>query len=234
MALIVAIVRRGARCPTPDPARPSRRVARHRQRRPLALRAGDGALGMRTKLEVKVLYESLLEEIVSRRQLHEDERTATPLAPKFGRRGGVDDPGSYAWQLASVRSCGMEALDEPQHRTKVKLRKAFEVWVSVPSYVTPDIQSRPRGSGDGRSGTLRVLTQGELPGSRTVWRVERRRRLERDVRDRGDKACSHDIRVGGKKATTTHRCLGNEREKSDHPITVRKPGNSGGAKGVTT
>ena len=52
----------------------------------------------------------------------------------------------------------MEALGEPQHRTKVKLRKAFEVWVSVPSNVTPDIQSRPRGTGDGGGGTLCVLT----------------------------------------------------------------------------
>jgi hypothetical protein len=188
---------------------------------------------MYSKLEVKVLYESQLEEIVSRRQLHEAERGAALSAPFTGWRGDGVDPGSHAWRRAPARSCGMEALDEPQHRTKVKLRKAIEVWVNVPSNVTPSIQSRPGGTGDGGGGTLRVLTQGDLPRSRMVWQAERRRRLERGARDRGNLPVASAIRVGGKKETTTQRSLGNEREKSDHLIVALKPGNAGGAKGVT-
>lgn len=56
----------------------------------------------------------------------------------------------------------MEALDEPQHRTKVKLRKAFDAWVNALSSVTPDFQSWHRGIGDGCGGTLCALTRGDL------------------------------------------------------------------------
>lgn len=157
------------------------------------------APGMYTELEVKVLYGTLLEVTMSRRQLHEAERRT---GDRRQRRSSVSRDAASA--RASARSCGMEALDEPQHRTKVKLRKAFGVWVSVPANATPDIQTRPRGIGDGRGGTLCVLTQGDLYES--TW-------------------CG---RRGG----------GNDDppmpvEKSDHPVVVLKPGNAGGAKGVT-
>ena len=56
----------------------------------------------------------------------------------------------------------MEALDAAQHRTKVKLRKAAEVWVSTLSSVTPGIQTRPRGRGDECGAKLCVRTRGEL------------------------------------------------------------------------
>ena len=59
----------------------------------------------------------------------------------------------------------MEAGDEPQHRTKVKPRKAGLVWVSVPVNTTPDIQPRQDGNEDGSGGTLLTLTQGDLRGS---------------------------------------------------------------------
>lgn len=98
----------------------------------------------------------------------------------------------------------MEALDEPQHRAKAKLRKALGVWVSVPSNATPDIQTRPRGTGDGGGGTLCVLTQGDLHES-----------APRGRREGGNDDPPMPV------------------EKSDHPIVVMKPGNSGGAKGVT-
>jgi hypothetical protein len=98
----------------------------------------------------------------------------------------------------------MEALDAPQHRAKAKLRKAVDAWVSVPSNVTPNIQSRHRGTGVGGGGKLCVLTRGEFLRSARA--------------------------VGGEEETTTRRC---HQEKSDHPIVVTKPGNAGGAKEVT-
>ena len=99
----------------------------------------------------------------------------------------------------------MEALDAAQHRAKAKLRKATWTWVSMPPNATPDIQSRSGGIGDGCGVKLRVLTRGELYWSASA--------------------------VGGEEATTTHRC---HVEKSDHLIVVMKPGNAGGAKGVTS
>ena len=98
----------------------------------------------------------------------------------------------------------MEALDAPQHRAKAKLRKAVETWVSVPSNVTPNIQSRSRGTGDGGGGKLCVLTQGDLHQSAPCGKRE-----------------------GGNDDPLMLV------EKSDHPIVVLKPGNAGGAKGVT-
>jgi len=99
----------------------------------------------------------------------------------------------------------MEALDAAQHRAKAKLRKAIEVWVSVPSNVTPHIQSRPRSTEAGGGAKLCVLTRGDLHGPAQA--------------------------VGGKEATMTHQRL--QVEKSDHLVVVMKPGNAGGAKGVT-
>ncbi len=59
----------------------------------------------------------------------------------------------------------MEARDEAQHRTKVKPRKAGLVRVSVPSRMTPNIQSRQDGIEDGGGVTLLTLTRGDLRGS---------------------------------------------------------------------
>lgn len=172
---------------------------------------------------------------MSQRQLHEAERGVgsgmcyMPLAARIRDaktlRSGV-----------SARSCGMEARDEPQRRAKAKLRKAIETWVSVHLNATPYIQSRSRGSGDGEGGTPDALTRGDLSRSwcRKVWLdAEQRRSSERRARDCGVWPGATRDQVGGKKATTTHRCLGNEREKSDHSVVALKPGNAGGAKGVT-
>ena len=137
---------------------------------------------------------------MSRRQLHEAERG---VVSRRRRRVAVliRDAASAR---TTVRSCGMEGLDEPQHRAQAKLRKAFGVWVSVPSNVTPDIQSRPRGIGDGGGGTLCVLTRGDLHRSAASGR-----------------------RGGGNDDPTMPV------EKSDHLTVALKPGNAGGAKGVT-
>ena len=93
---------------------------------------------------VEVPYRPLLEGTVSQRQLHEV---------------------LHRLRVFPARACGVEARDEPQHRTKVKPRKAYLTWVSVPPNATPDFQSRQVGSEDGSGGTLRVLTRGDLHGS---------------------------------------------------------------------
>ena len=103
----------------------------------------------------------------------------------------------------AVRSCGMEARGEPQHRTQVKPRKAGPAWVSVLRSATPDIQPRRDGIGDGGGGTLFVLTLGDLHGSASSGR-----------------------RQGGNDELLMSA------EKSDHPIRALSPGNAGGAKGV--
>ncbi len=105
---------------------------------------------------------------------------------------------------SSARSCEMEALDQLQHRAKAKLRKAVRAWVSAPSSVTPHIQSWLCGTGDGVVGSSVHLTRGELSGSAQA--------------------------VGGEEETTTRRCRW---EQSDHLVVALKPGNAGGAKGVT-
>lgn len=137
---------------------------------------------------------------MSRRQLHEAERGV------MDRRSWrpVTSIREAAPRGASARSCGMEALGEPQHRAKAKLRKAFDAWVSVPWNVTPGIQSRHRGSGDGGGGTLCVLTQGDLQGSARSGR-----------RGAGNDDPSTAV------------------EKSDHLVVATKPVKAGGAKGVT-
>ena len=136
---------------------------------------------------------------MSRKQLHEAER---------GVRGRPRQPLALirdaAVERPSVRSCGMEAVGAAQHRTKVKLRKAPVVWVSMPANVTPNIQTRPGGIGDGSGAKLCVLTQGDLYVSALSGRAG-----------------------GGNDDRPKHV------EKSDHPIVVMKPGNAGGAKGVT-
>ncbi len=82
----------------------------------------------------------------------------------------------------------MEALDEPQHRTRVKPRKAGLAWVSVPGNAMPDIQSWQDGIEDGGGGKSFVLTQGDLCGSAQA--------------------------VGWKEATTTTRCAQRSRISS--------------------
>ena len=163
-----------------------------------------------------------LEATMSRRQLHEAERgvgegrsgpdPATIREAAFEARARDARSATPAVALTplgqglvrSVRTCGVEAVDGSQRRTRVKLRKADEVRVSVPQSATPDTQTGPRGSGDGEGETLRGLTQRDLRASAPSSR-----------RGRGNDDPS--------------TCL----EKSDHLVVATKPGNSGGAKGVT-
>jgi hypothetical protein len=51
--------------------------------------------------------------------------------------------------VGSVRTRGMEAVGEVQHRMRMKLRKADLSWVSSRRRATPDIQSRQICTGDG-------------------------------------------------------------------------------------
>ena len=137
----------------------------------------------------------LPETTMSRKQRRETETRAPGYRARRGRRG-------HEWP--SARSCRMEAVDEPQHRTQVKLRKATWIRVSAPRCVTPDFRTGSRRSGDGGGGKPDGLTQGDLQVSTRV--------------------------VGRKEETTIVRCTC---EKSDHLVVALKPGNAGGAKGVT-
>jgi len=171
--------------------------------RPRPVGAVRIAPGMSAELEVKVLHGTFLEVTMSRRQLHEAERR---VEGRRQRRSSAVTREAVSTRT-SARSCGMEGLGEPQHRAQAKLRKAAGVWASVPSNATPDVQTRPRGSGDGGGGTLCVLTRRDLHESARCGRRE-----------------------GGNDDPPMPRCAW---EKSDRPTVVMKPGNSGGAKGAT-
>ncbi len=191
--------------PGPPPAAPSPSASVAPCASPWTGADGDVAPGMGAELKMKVLYGSVLEETMSRRQLHEAERGAV-CRPRGRCAVLIRDArtGRTPCRAVPARSCGMEALDAAQHRAKAKFRKALEVWVSVPSNVTPDIQSRPRSTGIGGGAKLCVLTQGDLCVSASSGRWG-----------------------GGNDDPPRHA------EKSDHPVVVMKPGNAGGAKGVT-
>lgn len=99
----------------------------------------------------------------------------------------------------------MEAVSEPQHRTKVNLCAGSLAWVSVPADTTPSIRPWPGSNRGGRGGTLLNLTPRDLHRSGSF----------------------------GKANGENDTCLMSV-EKSDHLIVVTKPGNSGGAKEVTS
>lgn len=109
-----------------------------------------------------------------------------------------------AYRVEPARACGMEARGEPPYRTQVKPRKAGPTWVSTPDSAMPDFQSRRDGIGDGDGGTRLVLTPGDLDGSAVSGR-----------RREGNDALPMFV------------------EESDHPVVATRPGNAGGAKGVT-
>ncbi len=98
----------------------------------------------------------------------------------------------------------MEACSVSQHRTKVNLQAGCLAWVNVRENVTPNIRSKA-GSNEGGGGeTFLNLTPRDLGGSKEVGRTK-------GGNDRGPMSI----------------------EKSDHLIVVTKPGNAGGAKGMT-
>jgi hypothetical protein len=110
----------------------------------------------------------------------------------------------------AARPCGMEAVNELQHQTQVNLIAGLLAWVSVPSNTTPNIRSRPGSSRGGSGSTLLNLTPRDLYRS-TVSLPQAWGRA-----GAGNDNCPKSI------------------EKSDHSIVVMKPGNAGGAKGVTS
>ena len=120
---------------------------------------------------------------MSRRQLRENERGASDFLSR--RQDGMAEIRDFATIRSSARSREMEALDQVQPRAKAKFRKAIRAWVSVPSNVTPDIQSWPCGTGNGVARSGVHLTRGELSESVPT--------------------------VGGEKETTTLRYSGRSR-----------------------
>ena len=105
----------------------------------------------------------------------------------------------------------MEAVSELQHRTKVNLSAGLLVWVSAPLCTTPGIRSWPGSIRGGRGSTLLNLTP------RDLYRSMLSLLAEVDGRARaGNDNCPKSI------------------EKSDHFVVALKPGNAGGAKGVTS
>ena len=108
----------------------------------------------------------------------------------------------------AVRPCEMEARSESQHRTKVNLQAGCMSWVSVPGYAMPDIRSWTCSSEGGCGETFLSLTPRDLDRSSVSPRARGR------------------VREGNDNDLTSI-------EKSDYPIVVSKPGNAGGAKGMT-
>jgi len=106
-------------------------------------------------------------------------------------------------ELFAVRPCGMEARGIPQHRTKVKPRKAGLAWVSVLDDATPHIQ----------------------PWLGRYWGRERREVLHPYPR-RSLRVRNVGRVQGGNDAIPTPG------EKSDHSIVAKKPAKAGRAKGV--
>ena len=112
----------------------------------------------------------------------------------------------------AVRSCEMEARSELQHRTKVNLQAGILIWASGPSSVTPDIRLWSGCSGGGSGRTSLRLTPGDL---------ERSKRCDDSPTD-----------LVGPMEGNNRRPM--SFEKSDHSIVAPKPGNSDGAKGMTS
>ena len=112
----------------------------------------------------------------------------------------------------AARSCEMEARSEPKHRTQVNLLAGMLTWASGPSSVTPHIRSWSGCSGGGSGGTSLCLTPGDL--------------------DRSKRCDDSPTDLVGRCGGNDHRPM--SREKSDHLVVVMKPGNAGGAKGVTS
>lgn len=114
----------------------------------------------------------------------------------------------------TARKCEMEAVYESKHRTKVNLGTGYMGWVSVPGIATPNIRSFPWSRQGERGETLLNLTPRDLlrPGSSAENCLA--------------------TESSGKASGGNDNCL-TLIEKSDHLIVVSKPGNAGGAKGVT-
>lgn len=104
----------------------------------------------------------------------------------------------------------MEARSVLQHRMKMNLQTGWSGWVSTRLCVMPDIRSCAISSEGGSGMKFLKLTPRDLDRSSVSPRTKARGQA-REGNDNGPKSI----------------------EKSDHPIVVTKPGNSGGAKGMT-
>lgn len=111
----------------------------------------------------------------------------------------------------AVRPCEMEACSESQHRTSVNLRAGCLTWASELVRATPHIRSGSSSSEGGSGETFLSLTPRDLQRSHSSPRPW---------------ASVGRVREGNDNDPMSL-------EKSDHPIVVTKPGNAGGAKGMT-
>lgn len=120
----------------------------------------------------------------------------------------------------SVRTCGMEANCELQHRTKVNSRKGGQTWVSTRGSVTPYFQSRSGGSesGGGRKSWAPYPVRAPRARKTVGWVVMPGRRL-------GIFLC---IGHAGSRQPA------NPEVQSDRLVVAWKPINVGGAKGATS
>ena len=134
----------------------------------------------------------LSEATASRGQLHEVE-------------ADVMSPETFA-----ARTCGMEAVDKPQHRTRVN---PYAGWPDLGECAFQHDARYPIVGGAvlgaGAAGHHPSLPQEISTGPR--------------LRESGVSGSVH----GG------NDVCAKPAEKSDHPVVARKPGNAGGAKGVT-
>ena len=99
----------------------------------------------------------------------------------------------------------MEAGGQPWYRTQMNPQAGWSGWVSVPGSTKPHIRPCRTSSEGGDRGKRLTLTPGGLHGS---------------AEGGGSVHGGNDVRAM-------------PMQKSDHPILAMKPGNAGGAKGVT-
>ena len=126
---------------------------------------------------------------------------------KAAARGGRDAMSSDA---IAARTCGMEAVDKPQHRTRVN------------PYAGRAALGECAFQHDARYPTESGMVMGAAAAGHCQSLPQEISRGPR-LRESGVSGRVH----GGNDVRATPV------EKSDHPVVARKPGNAGGAKGVT-
>ncbi len=120
----------------------------------------------------------------------------------------------------SVRTCGMEANCEPQHRTKVKSRKAVRPGPARWEVSCP-ISSRGRKVlRTAAAGSLGLLPHESSPGPKP-WSMRQRCRV-------------YARRYSGVGFAGRLRAIQPQNLQSDRLVVVMKPGNAGGARETTS
>ena len=127
-------------------------------------------------------------------------------ATASGRQLHEMDIGLLTMEIFPVRACGMEAGCEPQHRTQVNLYAgSLDLGECASQHDAPYPTVAVGVMEAGAAGHLSTLPQEISIDPTPVGKAQG-----------GNDACLTSV------------------EKSDHSIVARKPGNAGGAKGVTS